>query len=87
MVIKVDKLKDLGVAVTAKCNGQNYRLPDGLTIELYFEHGKFPAELHDAIRKLMPGQQIEADIISEGTMRKINDFLMMQAINNTGETK
>jgi len=87
MVIKVDKLKDVGIQVTAQVNGQKYRLPDSMVIELYFENGKFPQELHDAIRKLMPGQQIEADIIGEGTMRKINDFLMLQAINTTGESK
>jgi hypothetical protein len=86
MIINVDKLRAVGVSITAKRNGKfadvkSVDALNGLVLEIYFEHGKFPQELHDAIYKLLPGQKIEADIIAEGTFRKVSDFQLLQAIN------
>jgi len=86
MVVNVAKLKEAGITVRAfKLDDLKFELPQGFKLEIFFEQGKFPQELHDAIRALMPGLRIEADIVAEGTFRKIHDLLIVQACQETGE--
>jgi len=85
MLLNIERLKEAGVTVRAFRNNDLYELPKNTKIELFFEHGSYPKELHEAINKLMPGQKIEADIIAEGTFRKVHDFQLVNAINNTSE--
>jgi len=81
MVINVDKLATRGVVVRAFRNDESYKMPPGIVIELFFEHGQFPKELHEAVHHLMPNMKMEANVVAEGTMSKINDFLIVEAIN------
>jgi hypothetical protein len=86
MLLNIERLKEAGVTVRAFRNNDLFELPKNTKIELFFEHGQYPKELHEAIHKLMPGLKIEADIVAEGTFRKVQDFQLLHAIrDNEGE--
>ena len=83
MLLNIERLHKAGVTVRAYRNNDLFELPKNTKIELFFEGATHPRDLRAVVDSHLPGLPLEAELVTDHTIRKIQDFQLINAINNT----